>query len=251
MENKMYPISEIFVSPQGEGVFCGVAMAFVRLSGCTVGKPYPKNRYTYAATDSNDNQNAVLPVYTEQCTLYDGRKFSCDTDYRVKERLTVDQILLRIPDDVEHVCITGGEPMMHDLSTLITYLWAKQKKVHIETSGTINNVIPSKDVWVTVSPKYGVYLDMLKRADEIKILVDGQFNPTEKIRAYYHELMQAVSLLDIAESKPVYLQPVNLEFEISRENLRLCMEWQKKFPCFRLSLQLHKVLSQEINELVR
>ena len=242
-EHKVYPISELFISPQGEGVYCGTMMAFVRLSGCTVGKPYK--------VSADAKEAAGLSIYQEQCTLWSGVKFACDTDYRVKQRMTVDQILLQIPNDVEHVCITGGEPMMHDLSTLITYLWAKQKKVHIETSGTINNTIPSKDVWVTVSPKYGVYLDMLKRADEVKILVDGQFNPTEKIKAYYHELIQAISLLDIAESKPVYLQPVNNEHTINTENLRLCMEWQKKFPCLRVCVQLHKIISQEIHELVR
>src|SRR5271155_1867576 len=111
MTEKLYPIAEIFTSPQGEGQYCGTMMTFIRLAGCSVGKPFPKDRY-YREQDP-------LPIYTEMCTLYDGRTFECDTDYRVKERLEVSQILDRIPAEVDHVCISGGEPFIHNLNPLV------------------------------------------------------------------------------------------------------------------------------------
>lgn len=94
---KVYPISEIFVSPQGEGVYQGTMMTFIRLAGCTVGKPFPKEMYVPSQKIRPDksiqNKPAEFPIYTEKCTLYDGREFACDTDYRVKERLMVEKLL--------------------------------------------------------------------------------------------------------------------------------------------------------------
>src|SRR4051812_2738266 len=95
-----YPISEIFTSPQGEGLYTGMMMTFIRLAGCSVGRPYPKEKYVVLPhcefkciggdPDMGHGPNCayaksthVLPIYTEQCTLYDGRTFACDTDYRV------------------------------------------------------------------------------------------------------------------------------------------------------------------------
>jgi 7-carboxy-7-deazaguanine synthase len=226
-----YPIAETFTSPQGEGVYSGMVMTFIRLAGCTVGKPYDKKLY-----------EKLLPVYTEQCKLYDGRTFACDTDYRVHERLTSEQIIERIPSEVEDVCITGGEPLMHDISQLITHLHGLGRKIHIETSGTLYRDLV-KDIWVTVSPKRGVDPTMMGRGNEFKILVDENFNP--KV------LVGGMPLLSLAYSKPVFLQPVNYETTINKTNLKLCMDWQKKYPQFRVSVQLHKIISHFLNEEVR
>lgn len=248
-----YPISEIFTSPQGEGMYTGAVMTFIRLAGCTVGKPFKGEQ----ALDSDKNfksipveingrfaPQAVLPIYTEQCTLYDGRKFACDTDYRVKQRLTIKEIIAQIPSDVQYACLTGGEPMMHPILPLIDALHEAGKEVHLETSGTIplNNVFPTFTshayVWITISPKFGVLPEMVKIANEVKILVDKDFNPGNLSEA-------------IRNHKRLYIQPINSEFEVNHENLRLVLELQKKYPKWRVSLQLHKVLSHYIDELVR
>lgn len=249
---KRYPIAECFVSPQGEGVYTGVAMAFIRFAGCTVGKPFPKDNYVskdYLQSIS-DKIKGKLPLYTEQCTLYDGRHFACDTDYRVHERLTIQEIMDTIPSNVEHVCITGGEPLMHDLSTVFTYLLGANKKIHIETSGTIVKFIP-RDIWVTVSPKFNVYMDMIGRADEIKILVDDDIELSKSILTLTSGIPQAIYLTELAKVKPVYLQPVNGELEVNEHNLKLCMNYQEMYPQFRVSVQMHKVLSAITKELVR
>jgi 7-carboxy-7-deazaguanine synthase len=241
--SKPYPIAEIFTSPQGEGCYVGQMQTFIRLAGCTVGKPYPKERYSTLAKlleETGHNGKHLLPIYTEKCTLYDGREFPCDTDYRKHESLTSEKILELIPAGVDHVCITGGEPMMHDISLLITHLHGIGRTVHIETSGTIWCDL-HHDVWVTVSPKTKVLRTMIDRANEIKILVDRNFVPT-------HSFMDLTTL---AYEKPVFLQPINGEHTVNAENLKLCMKWQNKYPQFRVSVQLHKVMSLILKEEIR
>ena len=250
-ESKQYPISEIFISPQGEGQYAGSQMAFVRLAGCTVGKPFPKEYYKH------ELQHPVLPIYTEMCTLYDGRTFACDTDYRVKERLTIDQIFDRIrsleqtPAGTElytrHVCVTGGEPFIHDLDPFLMGCFARLLQLHVETSGTIpfkkafprdSSLINSpNNLWITVSPKYGALPEMMIRAHEIKLLVDEDFK-LEKIPEA------------VIKHPLVYIQPVNYEHEVNPDNLRRVMDLQKTHPQWRVSLQLHKVLSHYIGERV-
>ena len=228
---KVFPISEIFTSPQGEGMYCGTAMTFVRLAGCSVGKPFPKERYEQG-----------LPIFTEMCTLYDGRTFECDTDYRRKDKLTLPQIFAKVPAGVSHLCITGGEPFIHDLNLFVTWAEDHDMQLHVETSGTIpmKKAFPpegkkGEDVWVTVSPKFNVLDEMINRADEIKLLVDDKFD------------IKAIPQTVLKHNR-VYLQPVNYTHEINADNLRLVMDLHKKFPNWRVSLQLHKVLSAYLNE---
>lgn len=241
MNEGTIPISEIFTSPQGEGLHAGALMTFIRTAGCSVGKPFPKERYQpdETETDLGGRPKPGLPIYTEQCTTWDGRKFECDTDFRVKERLTPVQILDRVHHGGRRgrICITGGEPLIHNLSPLIKEAFERGIRVHMETSGTI--ALP-KDIewlylkhsmnylWITVSPKAGVLPDMLERADEIKLLVDANFEPDK--------LPQ-----NILKHPYVYIQPINYENDISRSNLKLCLEIQERFPDWRISTQLHKV----------
>lgn len=256
-DGKQYPVSEYFVSPQGEGVYAGQMQAFIRLAGCTVGKPYPKEHY--GKVDGYDRPiqlgyiPKILPIYTEKCTLYDGREFPCDTDYRVKERLTAKELIDWIPSNVEHVCITGGEPLMHDLGTLIGYLYSANKKIHIETSGTIYPNWEVSDIWITVSPKANVLESMLNRANELKILVNEKFDLHKPIEAFREGYTGRISydICKAALKKPVFLQPVNYENEVNVENLKLCIRWQNECPALRISPQLHKVMEHFLKERVR
>lgn len=225
-----YPVSETFTSPQGEGVYTGVMMHFIRLAGCSVGRPYPKSLY--------QGQGGILPVYTEQCTTWDGRTFPCDTDYRTKRRASELTLVAEIPAKVTHVCITGGEPLIHSLEPLMRAIIESGRWVHLETSGTKPLVFDAEKLWVTVSPKYGVLDTMLARANELKILVDENFK-WERLPAM------------IKTHPRLYIQPINFEHNVKNANLKLCMEIQQENPNVRLSLQLHKVLSDYLGETVR
>lgn len=242
-KEKVYPISELFDSFQGEGAYAGYRMFFIRLAGCTVGKPYPKDMQL--STGIAGVGDMKLPIYTEKCTLYDGREFPCDTDYRVKMRLTAKEIVDKIPGEVEHVCITGGEPLMHNLDSLVGEIYTRTlNMVHIETSGTISlrKAMPYLDrrfapesLWITCSPKINAIPDMCYRANELKILIDSDFNP-DKVPDY------------IKMHKRIYMSAVNNEHTVNPENIKRCIELQQKFPNWIIGTQLHKIVSQYIGE---
>jgi 7-carboxy-7-deazaguanine synthase len=230
---KKYPISEMFTSPQGEGLWQGTLMRFIRFAGCSVGKKLsPKDPFW----------NAELPIYTEKCCTYDGREFLCDTDFRTKEVKTMEEILAGVPLGVKHLCLTGGEPLNQPLAHFLQYV-ADQTAymVHIETSGTVSltdsypaycegDSDPKMDgwLWITVSPKKGVLPEMIGLANEIKLLVDDKFDPDKLPEDVYdHDL--------------VWIQPINAEFTVDRKNLDRCLQLLQEHPKWRLSTQMHKV----------
>lgn len=222
------PIAETFHSLQGEGTWTGTPMFFIRLAGCTVGK-FP----------STTDPNAELPTLktgkvTWKCHTWDNRPFWCDTDFnKYEEHDTGD--LLKVPE--EHICLTGGEPLMHQPAVSQILEWGKvlKKRIHIETSGTINRWWYPQEwaekyrPWVAVSPKLNATSWMMKRADEIKLLVDKSF-----------ALDSLPSV--ILDHENVFLQPINAELAVDRENLDRVMKLLKTKPNFKLSVQMHKLL---------
>ena len=227
IEEKKYPIAEIFTSPQGEGLYTGTLMTFVRFAGCTVGKPYTKD----------ETQTLGLQIYQEKCTAWDGTEFACDTNYRATERLTAKEISSRIK--AYHVCLTGGEPLMHDLKDLFSELNDTGVMVHVETSGTIS----LKNVWrfcsgslhIVVSPKKGCLLEAFAECDEIKVLVGRDFNEMQFIEAFQDYLTPE-------DDCKVCIQPIHQGELWAEESLKTCLQLQLKYPQLRLSVQVHKLI---------
>jgi organic radical activating enzyme len=179
-------------------------MRFIRLTGCHVG--------------GSDGR----------CQLLDGRSFACDTDYRSKMTLTVEELTSRV--ECEHVCITGGEPLDHRLEPLLAALKKEKHFIHLETGGSIE--APSGIDWITVSPKRGCLDTMLKRANEIKILVGPNF-----------DIDFWKKKLSVTESRIlVYLQAISDHDELVRENIDRVCELCLENPGFRAGMQLHKLL---------
>ena len=229
-----YPIAEIFESVQGEGGQAGIAMTFVRLAGCTVGKPYT----------AEARKALGLEYFQERCVSWDGASFPCDTNYRMSSRKTVAELMAM--DEIKnahYVSITGGEPLMHNLVPLMVALDVKEKHIHIETSGTVAlpaNLIVDVDlarqrtdcmVWVTVSPKQGCLPEMLKLADEIRIMVDKDFNEGQFLLEYEKY---------IADEK-VWISPVNDLVTLNIDNMKRCLALQQRYRQLRLSIQQHKI----------
>ncbi len=226
-----YPVAERFFAPQGEGLFTGVQMGFIRLVGCSVGK--------------------------RTCT-------ACDTDFDTMQldlgggKYSV-QDLVAWAAPVKHVCLTGGEPLDRDVRPLIMALSQIGKEVHLETSGTVRppwldpiepiglsdgwHVLADEagnpvDVrlWVTVSPKPG-YLEAMVQdvADEVKVILgglgDGPGWPTvETAVAWAHA------------GKIVYVQPRNETKVVDMANLRKALAVVAEWPVLRVSPQMHKFL---------
>lgn len=228
LNNTRFPVAEIFTSVQGEGVYTGTPMTFIRLVGCSVGK--------------------------KVCHF-------CDTDFdrtyewRGGGSFTIPEIRTRI--HTQHVCITGGEPFDQELLWLLI-AGLEGKYVHIETSGTKDTTWLVKNsslsnpgnvrtatfgdgtesfhswIWISCCPKPGYDSKNIYNADEIKVIVPGLGTgpgwPTLEDALYW------------STTRPVFLQPRNKKHEIDQENYQLCMELVLRNPSLRLSSQMHKFI---------
>lgn len=231
-----YPIAEIFHSIQGEGAYTGTPMMFVRLAGCNVGRycEYPMS------TDQpfpflHDSELSLLREKKHSiCTSFAGERFLCDTDYHVAEHLAPMEILEQL-GRYRHICITGGEPFLHDLEPLYSAAHSRAADVSIETSGT--RPITSRFCWVTCSPKEGFLPANIRFIDEWKFLVGPNFQPSD-ILSFFANLGEA------ARTKNVYLQPINGVDEQDEQNLQRALETLREYPEWKLSAQLHKYIKQ-------
>jgi 7-carboxy-7-deazaguanine synthase len=233
MTEHSYPIAEIFRSVQGEGSNAGVSMAFVRMAGCSVGQAYSPQAKTALG----------LSVYQHKCCDWAGQGFACDTDYRAHKTMSVER-LLSTPEVKEclWVCITGGEPLNHDLRPLTRALCQARKKIQVETSGTVpldrlcgGGVQLRRaggSLHLTMSPKHGYLLEVANMADEIKILVGVDFKEDQ----FEYEFGQ------LFRTGRIWVQPINDEHKVNEANLHRCMELIGRYPTLNLSIQIHKWL---------
>ncbi len=230
-------IAETFVSIQGEGFYTGTRMLFIRTAGCNVGGPCTAG---------------ASPI----CTLYDGRKFDCDTDYNKTDSMNLEEIKLLIGrSQVDHVCFTGGEPLLHarTLEKLVMEILLEENnnykqatghsspperiltKFHIETSGTRRIPVDLEDnCWIACAPKRGYNPKVLMNADEIKLLVDQEFD----IQTAYNMIAGTKA----EREGHVYLQPVNNVMSVDNDNIQKCLKLLQQQPSWKLSVQLHKYL---------
>lgn len=126
------------------------------------------------------------------------------------------------------VVITGGEPLLHDLFALTGALRAHNINVHIETSGS--SAMTGVFDWVTLSPKrYKPPVSSIySQVDELKvvILAERDFRWAEQHAAL------------CPEHTTLLLQP---EWD-TPSSLPLIIEYSKKHPQWRISLQTHKYM---------
>jgi 7-carboxy-7-deazaguanine synthase len=217
-----YSINEIYMGIQGEAGWAGTAMAFVRLAGCNVGTPW-----------SPEAQKAMgIPTWRQRCTNWDGISFACDIDYHKQKVKSVEKIMATPEVSNAHrVCITGGEPFLHDLVPLVKALSHEKKKVHVETAGTFSvRRVMRYEPWITCSPKHGYLLDVLAAANEIKILVGKEFDENRflyEFQAWIH-------------TGKIWFQPIDGQSD--DDNTKKCLALVEKYPGTRISVQLHKIL---------
>nr|WP_309693579.1 7-carboxy-7-deazaguanine synthase QueE [Armatimonas sp.] len=187
------PLVEIFYSLQGEGGRVGQATVFVRLAGCSLA-----------------------------CSF-------CDTDFRVKRALSIEEIITEVTSFGCHwVCLTGGEPTLFDLLPLCDALHTAGFFLQVETNG-----MHPRPEWrldhITVSPKEteGGHIKpwYFTYATEFKYVVDDD---ADIIRAQ-NSLFPGT----------IFLQPNALNPAATP----LCIAAVQAHPQrFRLSLQTHKLL---------
>lgn len=193
------PLMESFYTIQGEGYHQGKAAYFIRLAGCDVGCHW---------CDVKDSWEA------EDHPLVETRE--------IAERAAGSNGKIAV--------VTGGEPLIYNLTPLSQSLKLRDFKTHLETSGAYP-LTGSWD-WICLSPKKfkEPLPEILPIADELKVIV---FNTSdfEFAEQYAGKVSSTCKL---------YLQP---EWSKEKEILPQVIKYVKNNPRWEISLQLHKYMN--------
>jgi 7-carboxy-7-deazaguanine synthase (Cx14CxxC type) len=122
---------------------------------------------------------------------------------------------------VPYVVFTGGEPLLQLDAALLAACRALGFETAVETNGTIP--VPEGIDWLTVSPKPNSEL-VVRRGNELKLVYPQAVTP------------ESVAHLDF---ETFYLQPMDGPDLIA--NLGRTVEYCRRHPRWRLSLQIHKL----------
>ena len=144
--------------------------------------------------------------------------------------ISVEEIVKKSAGLSDFVVLTGGEPLMWNMNPLTKALKKLGKKTHIETSGAY----PLTGIWdwVCLSPKKAKLPieDVYNHAHELKIIIynnhDFKFAEQESKKVNKNAIL--------------YLQP---EWGKREEMMPLMVDFIKKNPKWKISLQTHKYLN--------
>lgn len=193
-----YPVMEHFYTIQGEGAHTGKAAYFIRTGGCDV-----------------------------QCWWCDVKD---SWDESKHPKVKVEELVKHVKESGAPIAvITGGEPLLHDLSALTISLKQEGIRTHIETSGS--SPLSGDFDWITLSPKrFKKPLDeVFPYVDELKVVV-----LTKKDLAWAQE-----NAAKCPDSTKLLLQP---EWD-TPGSIPLIVEYVKEHPEWGISLQTHKFLN--------
>ena len=193
------PLMEHFYTIQGEGFHQGKASYFIRFGGCDIACSWCDVKDSWPA------ENHPL--------------------------VSVDEIVDKAVQSGAKMCVvTGGEPMMHDLSLLTEKMHAKNILVNVETSGAYE--ISGDWDWICVSPKRFKHPtdSSLKLADELKSVIfhENDFRFAEQFAA------------KVKPACKLFLQP---EWSKEKEMLPLIIDYVKQNQQWEISLQIHKYMN--------
>ncbi|MDE6198861.1 MAG: 7-carboxy-7-deazaguanine synthase QueE [Muribaculaceae bacterium] len=157
----------------------------------------------------------------------------CDTEHENGRQMTIDNIISEVSKyPTQHIIFTGGEPTLQLNRELIDRLHALGKYLHMETNGSISlsDGIDKELDWITVSPKDAPV--KIQRIDELKVVYHGA-----------EQDMTRFESIPIAGPNSRYLQPCDVKTPETNERIISdAIEYIKRHPQWRLSLQTHKLL---------
>ncbi|WP_228852285.1 7-carboxy-7-deazaguanine synthase QueE [Aegicerativicinus sediminis] len=197
-KGEMLPLMEQFYTIQGEGYHKGTAAYFIRVGGCDIGCHW---------CDVKESWNAELhpPTHIEKIAL-EAQKYS-DT-----------------------IVITGGEPLMWNMTPLTERLKELNMKIHIETSGAYD--LTGVWDWICLSPKKLKLptKEVCQKANELKVIVYNKddFRFAEEQAA------------KVNKNCVLYLQP---EWSKRDKVIPLIVDYVMAHPKWKVSLQTHKYLN--------
>ena len=192
------PLMEEFYTIQGEGYHKGSAAYFVRIGGCDVGCHW---------CDVKESWDAEKHPPTEISTIINNAKQYSDT-----------------------IVVTGGEPLMWNMSLLTAGLRNENLATHIETSGAYP--LSGDWDWICLSPKKRMLPleDIYKVADEIKVIV---YNQNDFVFAEE----QAAK---VQPNCKLFLQP---EWSKREQVMPMIVDYVLQHPKWKASLQTHKYMN--------
>ena len=159
----------------------------------------------------------------------------CDTQHDSGSVMSEEDIVETVKQyPARHLVITGGEPSLQLTESLVGALHADGRYVAVETNGT--RMLPPNVDWITLSPK-SAYVEgaevVLTRADEIKVVYDGIHDPYSQLSTFNPQ-----------PSTHLFLQPCDTgDAAKNRQITAAAVEYVKRHPEWRLSLQIHKLLN--------
>lgn len=193
------PVMEQFYTIQGEGRYSGRAAYFIRLAGCDVG-----------------------------CVWCDVKE---SWDQEAHPLVSIESLVASVlASNTDFVVITGGEPAIYDLTTLVNALHEHALEIAIETSGCYP--LKGKIDWYCFSPKkFKKPCDeAYQKASELKVVI---FHPSDLKWAEEHASRVKSDCL-------LYLQT---EWSKQEQILPLIIDYVKENPKWRVSLQTHKFMN--------
>ena len=192
------PLMEEFYTIQGEGYHKGSAAYFVRIGGCDVGCHW---------CDVKESWDAEKHPPTEISTIINNAKQYSDT-----------------------IVVTGGEPLMWNMSLLTAGLRNENLATHIETSGAYP--LSGDWDWICLSPKKRMQPldDIYKVADELKVIV---YNQNDFVFAEE----QAAK---VQPNCKLFLQP---EWSKREQVMPMIVDYVLQHPKWKASLQTHKYMN--------
>ena len=196
---KELPIMEHFFTLQGEGFYSGRPAYFIRLAGCDIG-----------------------------CVWCDVKE---SWDSEIHPLITLDFLISEIEKtNTDFVVLTGGEPALYNLETIIENLKARKIEVAIETSGCYH--LKGNVDWYCFSPKKfkAPCEEAYQLANELKVVVS---HPSDLAWAEIHAKK-------VKSECKLYLQP---EWSKSEAINPLIIEYIKSNNKWRISLQSHKFMN--------
>ena len=199
ISNKELPLMEDFYTIQGEGFFQGHAAYFIRLGGCDVGCVWCDVKESWDA-----EQHPLVHVEI------------------VAARAAASGSKLAV--------VTGGEPVMFELSALTKALQEHGLKTNIETSGAYP--LTGEWNWVCLSPKKfkAPVFSIYEKANELKVII---YNKSDFAWAEEHAAR-------VKSTCQLFLQP---EWSKEKEMLPLIIDYVKNNPKWQVSLQVHKYMN--------
>jgi len=207
----MYKVKEIYYTIQGEGYHAGRAAIFCRFSGCNLWSGREEDRH-----------KAIC-------------KF-CDTDfwgidgtnggkYDAAGLVAMCRSLWPQESSTQpFIVCTGGEPALQLDDALIDEFHRDNCLIAIETNGTIE--LPKDIDWICMSPKANTKI-VVNSGHELKLIYPQKGISPEDVEVY-----------DFSHK---YLQPMDSP-EVAENKIKT-IDYCKRHPQWKLSLQIHKVLN--------